>query len=151
MFQESQSSVFWFQSVWGLCPCAQPEVTILHPGGGLSSCRRTQKYVSDCYVYPLKRNQDPAPSLHYCFLTAFPLFLHSLTPLISNCLNLPFGTQGRSRRLKPFSYKQEMGGTERLSYPGEPHRVLLGFVEHLEKAWKLHALSPCASLPYGCS
>ena len=37
------------------------------------------------------------------FVSAFPHFP------ISNCLNWPFGTQGRSRRLKPFSYKQETG------------------------------------------
>jgi len=36
--------------------CAQPEVTILLLGGALSSCRRTGRY---CYVYPLRRNQDP--------------------------------------------------------------------------------------------
>ena len=48
---------------------AQPEVTILHMGGGLSSCRRTQRY---CYVYPFRRNWDPAPSLHCCFLTSPP-------------------------------------------------------------------------------
>ena len=82
--------------------CAQPEVTVLHLGGGLSSCRRTQRY---CHVYSFKRNQDFVPSLHYCFLTAPPLFLHSLPSLISNCLDRPFGTQRRSRRLKPSSYK----------------------------------------------
>ena len=31
--------------------CTQPEVTILHLSGGLSSSRRTQRY---CYIYPLK-------------------------------------------------------------------------------------------------
>ena len=31
------------------------------------------------------------------------------------------------RRLKPFSYKQEMGGMERLLDMGDPHRVLLHF------------------------
>ena len=72
--------------------CAQPEVTILHLGGGLSSYRRTQRY---CYVYSLRRNQDPAPRLHYCFLTSPPLSLHPLPSLISNCLNLPFKTRGR--------------------------------------------------------
>ena len=62
------------------------------PGWGLSSCRRTQRY---CYIYSLRRNQDPAPRLHYCFLTVPPLFLHPLPSLISNCLNLPFGTQAQ--------------------------------------------------------
>ena len=52
------------------------------------------------YVYPLSRNQDLAALPHSCFLTALPLFLHPLTSLISNCLNLFFGTQGMSRRLK---------------------------------------------------
>ena len=46
---------------------------------------------------------------HHCLLTASPLFLLTFTPLMSNYLNLPFGTQGRSRRLKSFSYKQEVG------------------------------------------
>ena len=37
--------------------------------------------------------------LYYGFLTSPPLYLHSLTSLIRSCLNMPFGTQGRSRRL----------------------------------------------------
>ena len=104
--------------------CAQPEVTIVHPGGGLSSYRKTQRY---CNVYPLRRKGDPAPWLCYCFLTAFPWFLHSFTLLISNRLNLPFETQGRSEKLKFFPYKQETGDTERLLYARGPHRVLPGF------------------------
>ena len=55
--------------------------------------------------------------LNYCFLTAFALFLHSLTSLISNCLNLLFGSQGRPRRLKPFSTNKKW----------RTQRVLLGF------------------------
>ena len=47
--------------------------------------------------------------LHYCFLTAFPLFLHSLTSLISNCFSLFFGTQGRLRGPKPFSTNKKQG------------------------------------------
>ena len=38
----------------------------------------------------------PSPLLHYCF------FLPSLTSLVSNCLNMPFGTPGRLRKLKVF-------------------------------------------------
>ena len=49
--------------------------------------------ISDCFVFPLRRNQDPAPSKHY-FLTAFLFFfLQSLTPLINNYLHLLFGTR----------------------------------------------------------
>ena len=50
--------------------CAQPEVTILHLGGGLISYRGTQIY---CYIYSLMANQDPALCLYYC-LTVPPLF-----------------------------------------------------------------------------
>ena len=32
--------------------------------------------------------------------------------LVSNCLNLPFGNERRSRRLKTFSYTQEKANTE---------------------------------------
>ena len=71
--------------------CSQPKVAILHLGGSFSSCRRTQRY---CYVYSLRRNQHPAPRLRYCVLIAPLLFLQPLPSLISNSLNLPFGTPG---------------------------------------------------------
>ena len=47
-------------------------------------CRKAQKYP---YVYSLRRNQDPAPSLYYCFLTAPPLFLHPLPSLMGMSLS----------------------------------------------------------------
>ena len=49
-------------------------------------------------MYPLRCNQDPAPRLHCCFLTALPVPLHALPFLVGNCLNLPFGTWGREQR-----------------------------------------------------
>ena len=73
----------------------------------------------------LEEEPGPCPKLHDCFLTTFPLFLHSFPPLISNCLHLPFGIQGKSRKLKLFSYKQVTGDTERLLYPGGPHSLCL--------------------------
>ena len=57
---------------------------------------------------------------HRCtivFLIAPPLFLHSLIPLISNCLNLPFGTLGRSRRLKTFFLQTRNGGYKKAFVP----------------------------------
>lgn len=48
------------------------------------------------YVYSFWRNPDTSFILYYGFLTFPPLYLHSLTSLISNCLSMPFGTQGRS-------------------------------------------------------
>ena len=89
--------------------CVQAEVSILHLGGGLTSCRRTQRY---CYtsVYSLRKNQDPAPKaallFDNSFLIASVLLLHPLPSLISNSLNLLFGTQGRSRRLDEASFLQ---------------------------------------------
>ena len=48
MFQESLSSIVWFQPVWGLCAYVQHLVTTLHLGGWgvLSPSRTTQKYMS---------------------------------------------------------------------------------------------------------
>ena len=54
--------------------CAPPEVTIIHLGGGLNSCRR---FISIC-LSPLR--QGPLP---FCFLTAFPLFLQFLSSLLT--------------------------------------------------------------------
>ena len=51
-------------------------------------------------IHHLRENQDPAPRLHYCFLTTPSLSLQPLPSLISNCLNLPFETQGMSWRLE---------------------------------------------------
>ena len=83
--------------------CAQPEVTILHLGGGLSSCRRTQRY---CYVYPSRSNQD------YCILIAPPLFLHFPPFPVWICpLEL---REGQGSWMKLISYKQETGDLERI-------------------------------------
>ena len=67
------------------------------------------------------------------FLTAFPLFPHSLQALIRNCLNclnLPFGTLTSSERLKSFSYKPRKGGMEKLLYSGRLHGVVLILALH---------------------
>ena len=66
-----------------LCRCtAYPY--LLPPGEDFSICKTVQKYY---YVYPFRRNQESAPSLHYCFLTIAPLSLHFINSLMSNCLN----------------------------------------------------------------
>ena len=69
-------------------------------------------------MYPLRWNQDDAPRLHYCSLAPF-------LSQISNCSNLPFGTQGTSWRTESVSYKKR--GTRKGLCAQEPHRVLLGF------------------------
>ena len=50
----------------------------------------------------------------------------SLTSLISNYLNLPFGTR-KVLEAECFSYKQEMGVMGSPFHLGGPHRILLRF------------------------
>ena len=83
--------------------CTQPEVTVLHVGGGLSFCWTIQR---NFYIYSLRKNQDPTPRLHCCFLIVPFLCLHPLPYLISSCLNLPSGTQGRSKSLNEAYFVQ---------------------------------------------
>ena len=95
--------------------------------------------------HSLRRNEDFALLLYYDFFTAFPMFLYSLTSLISNCLHLPFETQGQSSRLKPFSYKQEIAYTWRFLYPRGPHSILFSFKFKLKKLSEWSVLQPTHS------
>ena len=45
------------------------KLTILHLGGGALVPAVKSKVLS--YMYPLRRNQDPAPRLHYCLFNIF--------------------------------------------------------------------------------
>ena len=71
--------------------------------GGLSSCRRTQRYP---YIHPLTKNQDPALITARLFPDYSSLSLYPLPSLISSCLKLPFGTQGRPGRLHEACFLQ---------------------------------------------
>ena len=79
------------------------------PGWGPQFCRWAQTY---CYAYFLSRNQDPTSRLNYHLIVP-PLFLYPLPFLISNCLNLSFGTQGRSGRLNEAYVLQTRNGEHR--------------------------------------
>ena len=57
--------------------------------------RRIKKYI---VTYIPCEGNSAALLLHYYFLISFPLFLHSLTSLVSNCSSLFSETQGRPRR-----------------------------------------------------
>ena len=50
------------------------------------------------------------PQVYIIFFLTSPLSLHPLPSLISNCLNLPFGTQGRSQRLNEAYFLQTRKG-----------------------------------------
>ena len=77
------------------------------PGWGLQFLQKNSEMC--CYIYP---KEEPVP----CCTTVSCLFLlcfciPSLSRVVT--LNLPFETQGRSRRLKPSSYKQETGDAQK--------------------------------------
>ena len=91
--------------------CVQSEVTILHLVWGLKDI---VMHIS------LSRNQDPVWRLYHHLIVS-PQFLYPLPSLISNCLNLPFGTQGRSRRLNEAYILQTRNGEHRTDlYSGGP-------------------------------
>ena len=88
---------------------------------GLQFCGNTQRC---CYVYSLRRNQDPAPRLHYCLWTLPPWPLQCLPSLIGNLLSMLFGTQGMSRRLKSIplkAKKKKNRGYRKALCSQEPH------------------------------
>ena len=71
---------------------------------------------------------DSALSLHSCFLTIVPLFLHCLTSLIRNVWICPLEPKDSQGARSLFSCKQGTGITGRFFYyPGAPHRALLVF------------------------
>ena len=72
MFQESQSSAFWFQPGWGPLACAQPEVIILYLGGGPSSCGKTQRLLH----ISLEEKQGPCSitTLLFLFFNLFTFY-----------------------------------------------------------------------------
>ena len=80
-----------------------------------------------CKVEP-----GPCPKASLLFLDCSSFVSTSLSSLISSCLDLPFGTQGRSWRLDSIPNKQEMGDTDKFPCPGSP-QVTLSFNIKLEK------------------
>ena len=75
---------------------------IFHLAGGSVSAKQLKILL----CVSLEGEPEPCPKLHRCCLTA-PLFSpHPLPFLISNCLNLPFGTQGRSWSLHETYFLQ---------------------------------------------
>ena len=128
LFSASLESMSWC-SAWSLHP---------PPEGGAAHLASVEELRGLCHMVlhithtppSVPGGARPGPKLHRRFL------LYSLTLLMRNCLNLPFGTQGRSRRRKPFFYGQEMGDVERLLYPGGPHRFLLSFTASTHPCWR---------------
>ena len=84
-------------------------------------CVSLQKELRLCFITELVFK----PSLLF-LLDCFSFVYCSLTPLISNCLSLLFRTQGKPRRLKPFSTNKKQGTLKPFA-PWRAHKVLLGY------------------------
>ena len=64
----------------------------------------------------LEEESGPAPRLPHCFQTAPSWSLHSPPSLISNCSNLSFGAQGKSRKLNEAYFLQIRNGGHRKTF-----------------------------------
>ena len=104
-----------FQPVRGLCACGQHAVNFFHLVGVLISAKQLKDIV---LCIPLGGTKT-LPQAALLFLVCPCLSLHLLPSLISTCLNLPVGTQGRSQRLDEAPFlKTRNGDPERLLCPG---------------------------------
>ena len=93
---ESASSTFWFQLVWGLRACGQHAVNFSHLAGVSVSAKQLKDIVMNIPWWGTRTLPQG------CAIVSFDcssLVLHPLPSLISSCLNLLLGTQGRSWRL----------------------------------------------------
>ena len=83
-------------------------------------------------------------------LTAFPLLMHFLTPLISNCLNLPFGTQEQAvSEAAAFSLQNQTGYTKTYIWEGPTGSSLVLVLLRMFKQVSLKARS-CKSIADLC-
>ena len=76
----------------------------------------------------LDEEPGPCPEAVLLFLDCSSLVSHLLPSLISNCLHLPVGTQGRSEaEWSIFPVIKEVRGHRKALMPKSPHRALLNF------------------------
>ena len=109
-------------------------VSILHLMGS-QFLQKTQRYASDCYAPPFRRNWQSLIllfnlSLFFFFLLSY--IFASSTPLTSNCVSLLFGTwEGLGD--ESIFYRQKVG-TWRGLFPGGSCRVLFQEVSDQKEA-----------------
>ena len=140
-FGSNQSGVYMF-----IVSCSHHPLSGCVWGGGLSFCGTTQRYSSECCVYP---PWGETRTLFYCWIAVpaiitfldwlvFPFhFLHSFTSLIVTILSLLFETQRRPRRMKLF-LQTRMGDMKGFLCLGGPCRVLLSFTGTSQDQWRSH-------------
>ena len=123
--QESVSSTFRFQLVWGLHACGQ-HTTVNCNFFHLEGVSVSAKQFRHCCVYPLMGKQDLVS------LDCLSLVSTTLPSLINNGLNLPTGTQeGHGGWIKVISYNQRNGGHRKALCPGAPGSTLFGIKTNL--------------------
>ena len=118
------------------CAYGQYVVNILHQVGILASAKQLKGmcqivlYISEEELGVLWSSFITELSFNFLlFLLDCFVLMHSLLSLISNCLNLLFGTQRRPRRLKSFFCKQEMGDIYLPFCTRNDRRVLISFFD----------------------
>ena len=99
-----------------------------------------------CFVCSLRWNQDPAPRLHFYFLTA-PLLSLTFPPLPDwQLLESDLWDSGKVLEAGVYSLQTRNGGQKGFSAQ-ESHRVLFGFnqtvLSHLSIALILHVNTLC--------
>lgn len=105
-----------------------------------------KKAQSYCYIYSLRRNQDPVPRQHHCLLTAPPWPLHPLLSPMSSC---PLLKENHGRRsLFP---KNKKWSTQKERFmprsPQGPAWLQTHSCEDLLDVWVPFQMNPvCASL-----
>ena len=101
--------------------CTQPEVTILYLGGGLKFSEKNLKVLLCIF---LEGEPGWCPKAALSLLDPSSFVCIPLLSLISNCLNLPFGTLEKSRRLNDAYFLQTRNGGHRKAFV--PTRALQG-------------------------
>ena len=76
---------------------------------------------------------SPTPRVYSNSLDCSLLFLYPTPSLISNYLNLPFGTQGMSKRLNEVCILQTRNRRHRKT--PKPHRLLLTLIQGTGQLW----------------
>ena len=110
------------------------------------------------YVCPLRRNQDSVSSLNYCFLTVFPLFLHSLASLkITDYWDLfkgkimaRFRSQngfGKKKKKKGFFHVKKAMPVSLSPRTSPPTHQLIGFQMPFSPAFSVQSVEPCVPSP----
>ena len=123
---KSASSNLLFQLVWGLHASEQHTVNFSH----LVGISVSAKLLKDIVMYIRWWGTRTLPQGCTVFsLDCSSLVSHLLLSLISNCLNLPVGTQEMPWRLnEAYFLKSKKWGTQEGFCTQKPHRILLGIM-----------------------